>query len=351
MSSLRFGIVGAGAIAESAVNSITAITDAAFAGVYDVNAERAQALAKRASGAKAYATTTALFADPAIDAVYIAVPNCFHAKLAEAALRAGKHVLLDKPFALNLKEAKKVAAAAKAAKRTFMVGMNQRFTPEAQRIRAVVARGDLGEVYHVKTCWYRRAGIPKLGTWFGNKKLSGGGCTLDIGVHMLDLAMFLTGRFDPVAVMGATYGKFGHRGLGEGGWGRSERDPKLVFDVEDFASAMVRFRNGMTLNLDVTWACHSETDGSRNVVLYGTEAGASTFPAKLFRPAKDGDYQVLDKPNATLAWPHGCRFHNFVDAVRGRCAPAVGINEALAVQAVLDGMYASAKSGMAVAIA
>lgn len=134
MSTVRFGLIGAGNIAEHAVAAISAIPDARFAGVFDVNAERAKALAGRAAGATAYASAEALFADPAIDAVYIAVPNCLHARLAVQALQAGKHVLLDKPFAINLAQAGEVAAAARASGRTFMLGMNQRFTPEAQGV-------------------------------------------------------------------------------------------------------------------------------------------------------------------------------------------------------------------------
>src|SRR5262249_49032881 len=141
-------------------------------------------------GAQAYASAKELFADRSIDAVYIATPNKFHVPLAKEALQAGKHVILEKPFAMNAVEAAEAIATAKAAGKVLTVGMNQRFTADSQKIKHLVEQGVLGEIYHAKASWMRRAGIPKLGTWFGNHEMSGGGCLYDIGVHMLDLCLY-----------------------------------------------------------------------------------------------------------------------------------------------------------------
>lgn len=355
MPVLRIAMIGAGAIADYAVGSILNHPDALITAVHDTSAERAHALAAKigktstAGVPTVHGTTAALVADANVDAVYIAVPNKFHAALAIEALNAGKHVLLDKPFALNLTEAKAVAAAAKTSGKLLMLGMNQRFNHDSQKIRALVEAGAFGDIYHAKACWLRRSGIPRLGTWFGNKELAGGGCTLDIGVHMLDLAMFITDRFDPVAVMGATYTKFGNRGLGEGGWGKSDRQG-LPFDVDDFATGLIRFGNGMTMSLDVSWACHTDVGNRNDVTIFGTEAGAGAYPARLFKPSPEGHYQVIEGPTAPLKWEKGCRFYHFIDAALGRAEPGVTIAQALAVQAVLDGLYQSSATGREVAI-
>ena len=319
--------------------------------VAEPSAERLQSFVEAYEIPHGYASAEEMLAASAADAVYVAVPNRFHAPYSLAALKAGKHVILDKPFAMNASEATAVVAAAEAAGKVFMVGMNQRFREDSQKIQGLVKQGVLGEIYHGKAFWYRRSGIPRMGTWFGNKELAGGGALLDIGVHLLDLCLYCMGNFEPVAVSGATYTKFGNRGLGEGGWGQSDRDATMPFDVDDFASAMIRMRNGATVSLDVSWACHAEEANRMDVHLYGTEGGASLYPAKLFRndPLRT-DYDVIDNVNAPLTCGHGCRFQNFFNAIRGTEEPMVTTQEALTVQKILDGIYESARVGREVAI-
>ena len=101
--------------------------------------------------------------------------------------------------------------AARKSRRVFTVGMNQRFTEGAQKVRSLAERGYFGEIYRMRAFWRRRWGAPRSCTWL-NRKLSGGGCFLDIGVHMLDLALYLAGDFDAESVTGAVYTKFGNRG-------------------------------------------------------------------------------------------------------------------------------------------
>jgi len=114
-------------------------------------------------------------------------------------------VLLEKPFAMNADEAGKAVAIAEKAGLTLMLGMNQRFTADSQKIKQLVEQGVLGDIYHAKAYWFRRAGIPKLGTWFANREMAGGGSLYDIGVHMLDLCLWTMNNFEPVSVTGATF--------------------------------------------------------------------------------------------------------------------------------------------------
>lgn len=350
MSDLRFGVIGAGAISQYACGSINGHKRAKVVAAHDPNAERLAELAKAHAIARTYPQVEAMLADKEVDAVYIAVPNKFHAPLAKQALQAGKHVILDKPFALSTAEALEVAAAAKASGKVFTLGMNQRFNGGSQKVRSLVEQGTLGEVYHAKAFWFRRSGIPKLGTWFGNKQLAGGGALLDIGVHLLDLALWTMGNFEPVAVSGQTYTKFGNRGLGEGGWGKSDRDAKLTFDVDDFASALIKMRNGATVTLDVSWACHQQDGNRQDVQLYGTEGGASCYPAKLFKPNAQGEYQVVENFDAPVRFAHCERFHNFINAVLGDEPLMTTVDQALAVQRILDGIYESTRTGAEVRI-
>ncbi len=345
MTQVRIGIIGAGQISESCTTAVRKHAHADVVAAHDPNADRLRALCEKFAIPRAYARVDDLLADPEVDAVYIAVPNRFHAPLSRQALEAGKHVVLDKPFALNLAEAEGVAAAARKAGKLFLLGMNQRYREDSQKIRSLVEAGVLGEIYHAKAYWFRRSGIPKLGTWFGSKAMAGGGCLLDIGVHLLDLCLHTAGKWDPVSVSGATYTKFGNRGMGEGGWGRSDRED-LAFDVDDFASALIRFADGSTVTLDVSWAAHMPEGDRMDVRLYGTEAGAGLYPARLFRndPMRE-DYDVVEKPRAAVPLPHADRFHNFINAIRGEEKLLVSLEQALCVQRILDAIYASARDG------
>ena len=132
----------------------------------------------------------------------------------------------------------------------------------------------------------RRSGIPRIGSWFTQRKFAGGGCTYDIGVHVLDQTLYLMGEFEAVAVSGQTYAKFGPRGRANGAWGHSEIDPRLPFDVDDFSVALIRLKSGRTVLLETAWAAHLPVRDINGTQLFGTEAGATTNPLQLFRPGR-----------------------------------------------------------------
>ncbi|HEY5792263.1 MAG TPA: Gfo/Idh/MocA family oxidoreductase, partial [Chthoniobacterales bacterium] len=318
--------------------------------VQDMNAARVGELCASCGIPKACATAAELLADPEVDAVYIAVPNKFHVPLAIQALEAGKHVILEKPFAMNYAEALLAAEAARKCGRVLTLGMNQRFGQNPQKIKALVEKGVFGEIYHAKAYWLRRSGIPRLGTWFGNRDIAGGGCLYDIGVHLLDLCLYVIGRFDATAVSGNTYTKFGNRGLGEGGWGKSDREDAR-FDVEDFASAHLRFPDGLSVSLDAAWACHTSQAHRLDVELFGTEAGAQVMDARIFRrDAQLGEYVIAEGFPAAVRYPHGERFHNFINHLLEGEELCVTLDQALAVQRILDGIAESSRLGREVVL-
>jgi predicted dehydrogenase len=251
MKEVRFGFIGSGKISHYSAESLRKHDKAALVAVQDLNESRANELADKFDIAHRFTEAADLFARPDVDAVYIAVPNKFHAALAIDALKAGKHVLLEKPFAMSAAEAEEVIQVSKETQRVFTVAMNQRYNEDSQKIKAIAETGALGEIYYAKAYWFRREGIPKLGTWFGNKALAGAGAINDIGVHLLDLCLHTMGNFEPVSVFGTTYTKFGNRGLGEGDWGISDAT-ETIFDVDDLATAMIKMRNGATVCLEAS---------------------------------------------------------------------------------------------------
>jgi len=285
----------------------------------------------------------AVLANPTIDAVSIALPNFLHAPVALAALAAGKHVHLDKPMATHAEEAEAIIRAAAASGKVFMVGQNQRFSPAAQTVRQLVTQGRLGEVYHANATWVRRSGIPRPGSWFTQKALAGGGATYDIGVHVLDLALHLLGDFDAASVSGQTFAKFGPRGLGGGGWGKSEADASKPFDVDDFAVALIKLRSGRSVMLEAVWARHQDQPDVNGVQVFGTDASATTKPLQLMREGPDGYLVEQLNPLPTVVNPD--RLVHFVDCVLGLATPYVPAQESLAVQRILDALYESSATG------
>lgn len=347
---IRFGFIGAGAIAHWAANCVKSHPQGQVAAAQDLNSERLAELCTKFEIPKSYATAEELLADKDIDAVYIAVPNKFHVPLTLQALAAGKHVMLEKPFAMNAGEAAQAVEAAQTYNRVLTLGMNQRFEENSQKFRSLVETNVFGDIYHAKACWLRRSGIPKLGTWFGSRDLAGGGCLYDIGVHVLDLCLYVVGNFEPVSAYAATYSQFGPRGLGEGSWGRSENSG-IAFEVEDFATGLIKFANGFTVALDVTWARHAELNDRVEVELFGTEAGGQVYAGKVFRHAPElGAHYTVEKVNAPLAFPHKERFHNFINHLLGTEPLCVTMEQALVVQRILDALAESARTGGSVSL-
>lgn len=351
MSGIRLGIIGAGQIAALTSRELRRHPDCTIAAVADPNEDRARELSAAVRAEHTYTDVTALLDRKDLDAVYIAVPNAYHEKIASEALRAGKHVLLDKPFALSRAAAMNVITSAEKAERTLMLGMNQRFERNVQRAKALTEQGRFGDIYHVKAYWRRRAGIPRMGSWFTSKSIAGGGALLDIGVHVLDVALHLLGNFKPVSVSGATFTRFGNRGLGEGGWGRSEREFD-EFDVDDFATALIRLEGGAVVSLDASWALHQPRGSDHDVVVYGENAGMAVFSNELYEHGDaEGEYRIVQNPAApALAYPHCSRAEHFINVLLGTEEPIIDLDQSLAVQTVLDAIYESATTGREVVL-
>jgi len=340
---VNVAVIGAGAIGLHHIEGFRGHPEARVVAVAESDAARGREAVDRYGIPGLASDYRDLLKRPDIDVVSIALPTWLHAEVSIAALRAGKHVMLDKPMTTNAADAARILAAAKKAGRHFMVGQNQRFSGAAQAVKKAVADGRLGEVYHARAVWLRRSGIPRIGSWFTQKKFAGGGCTYDIGVHVLDLALHLLEDFEPACVSGQTAAKFGPRGLGDGSWGKSEIDPKRPFDVEDFCTALIRMKSGRTVQLEVSWAAAMDQHDINGVQLFGTEGGATTNPARLFRAGRDGYESIELRPTTELA--NDNRMAHFIDVVLGRARPFVRPEQSLVVQKVLDAIYTSARTG------
>jgi predicted dehydrogenase len=341
-------VIGAGAIGQDHVASFRLHPSANVAAVADVSLERAVETAERFGIPDAYTDYRKILSRDDIQVVSIALPNYLHAKVALEALKAGKNVMLDKPMATNARDGAKLAAEAARRGVLFMVGQNFRFNGDTQTAKRVIEGGALGEIYHAKTSWSRRAGIPRIGSWFTQRRFAGGGCTYDIGVHALDRCLYLLGEFDAASVSGQTFAKFGNRGLGDGNWGRSEIDRKAAFDVDDLSIALIKLKSGRTVLLETSWAAHGPLVDVNATQLYGTEAGLILPPVQLFKQARGGYTTQFVDPLPPAVNTN--RMVHFIDCLLGAARPFVKPAESVAVQKILDAIYTSAATGREVRI-
>jgi predicted dehydrogenase len=264
-------------------------------------------------------------------------------------------VLCEKPLADSLSAAEEIVEAAHASDGVAMVGFHSRFTPAAEMIAEYREQGRFGDVTHVEGSFVRRRGIPGVGSWFTSRDLSGGGSLIDIGVHLIDYALYVAGYPEPVEVSGVTRSEFGGNDdyVDPDSWSGHWDTSAGGFDVDDSASAFVRCDDGTTLSLEVSWATNRDSDNG--VVLRGTEAGARTTVGGEEVTVYECDGAGVDHySDATLSGSmdptgHRAEVAYFLEHVAADEAPAMNtVDEALTVQRVIDAIYRSSQDGAAV---
>lgn len=345
---LRAGVIGCG-VGRSHVQGYVA-NNVQVVGLAGLDEERCQALAQEFSISHVYRDYADLLDRDDLDMVSIAVPNYLHAEITLAALARGLHVCVEKPLAQNLADAERIAAAPRRPGQQLMVMFNWRYRNDTQLMRRHIEADGIGRIYYAKAGWMRRSGIPGYGGWFTTKALSGGGPLIDLGVHMLDLSLWLLGYPKAVAVSGATYAEFGPRG--RGGWGGT-RFPvgNGGYEVEDLATAFIRLETGATLLLEASWASFSHARDDFYVHLLGAEGGiemnvkeyAETDTLTLYGEVAGAPTEM--HPSVTAGHAHAQGLREFVDAIREERPNQSPVEQGLALMRLIDGIYRSAASG------
>ena len=226
-----------------------------------------------------------LLQDPSVDAVIICLPNFLHFPASLAALEAGKHVLCEKPPTLNAPEMKVLRGGKPEAEAALLLSAGNFVLPRpCARPKRRSKPGRLGKIYHAQATFVRSRGIPVgVGNWFTEKKRSGGGALIDIGIHALDAVWYLMGTPRPVSISAKVFRNFAHLAN------------VPVFDVEDAAYAFIRFDNDAVVQLETSWAGNLTDDvpprqyfgqESINSILYGTKGSVRLKPLTLFEDRK-----------------------------------------------------------------
>lgn len=336
---LRIGIVGAGGIAQGAhIPGYKSVGDRVeLAAISDIDVDRAKQVAEEHGFKSYYQDYEEMLQKADLDAVSVCTPNKFHAPVTIAALEAGCHVLCEKPPAITAAEAKAMVDKAAETGKKLTFGLHQRFQSEVQACKRLIDGGELGHIYAVRVDALRRRGIPGWGV-FTNKELQGGGPVIDIGVHMLDVALYLMGYPKPVQILAKTYQEIGTR-PGVGVMGEWDWDN---FQVEDLAMAMIKFDNGASLLLESSFAQDMEELERMGVRLSGRNGGATVFPLKVFKEMYGGLYDITPAWLPRVERAHTAQVQHFVEACFGEHDVMVKGDEAVRLQQILENIYISA---------
>lgn len=282
-----------------------------------------------------------------LDFVDICVPNYLHSEIAVCAMEHGLHVFCEKPDAVSVEEAMRMKKASEQYDRQLMVMRNNRHMPGSRYLKKMIESGEMGEIYCGRCGWQRRRGIPGKGGWFTTKAQSGGGPLIDLGVHFIDLAIWLMGNPKPVAVSGCTYQKFANNDVSasvDSAFGETKNDG--TFDVEDLAMGFIRFDNGACLQIEFSWASNVEKDHNF-VELRGTKAGAKYEDGKTTVYGEEYGTLVTKEPvyDLTDYSGHEQNLRHFADVLLNGAKPDYVPEQGVDMVKILQAIYKSAEIG------
>ena len=329
---VRVGIVGAGAIARRAhLPAVRRSGCLDVVAVADTDRARAEAVATEFGVPAAYGSLEEMLEKAQdIDAVVICTPNHLHAAQAIASLEAGKHVLVEKPMATSLEDARRMVALAKASRRVLMVGFTHPFYEFNRRARKLVSDGVIGRVLSFRVRFAHQGPYVAWAAeseWFLSRIHAGGGALIDMGIHAVDLIRWLTGsEVVEVSAMLA--------------------NPDPEGEVDRIAHLVLRLRNGALGSIEVGWSSHA---GAMGHELYGSEGALIVdyrTPIRLLTP-RDG-YLGLPgwfQPNVPAGDPFADEHRHFVECIQSAVSPEPDGMAGMAALEIILAAYEAARSG------
>lgn len=350
MKPVQIGVIGTGSISSMHLNAYKNNEEANIYAVCDLNENRAREAAEKYGAEKVYTDYRELLADPAIEAVSICTWNNSHAEISIAAVEAGKHVLVEKPLCRTVEEALAVQRAVEATGKVLQVGFVRRYDPNAQLLKSLASEGEFGEIYYAKATAFRRLGNP--GGWFSDVERSGGGPLIDIGVHVIDLCWYMMGRPKPVSVSANTYNKLGNRSnIQNLSFYKAADYDATKNTIEDMANALIRFENGASLMIDVSFTLHAKKDETF-IRLYGDKGGMEIDPEVVIVSEKNNTIMNISPQTDSAGFHMDKAFQNeidhFISNVQNGTKPISPVEDGVEMMKILCAVYESAAKGQEV---
>ena len=347
MNKLKIGIIGVGSISEEHIEAYLRIPEVELYAFCDLNPERLDFMSKKYNITRTFTDYDEMLKCAEIDAVSVCVWNSQHAPCAIAALKAGKHVLCEKPMATSAEEGRQMLVAAKESGKLLMIGFVRRYGQDTQIIQDFKNDGFFGELYYGKAVYLRRHGNP--GGWFGDKSRSGGGPLIDLAVHTIDLLRYLFGNPKPVSVYGVTFKKeLDKTNLKDKvSYESASKTDHDINDVETLAMATIRFDTGAVISVEVSFELNiKEPYGTLDI--YGDKGGAKLMPTLELYNQTSGyltnvGLNIATKLDFDILFESELR--HFVDCIQNGTQCKSPAEDGVEIMRILDAIYESARTG------
>jgi predicted dehydrogenase len=343
MSTTKIGIIGGGWPGIAHARGYREAGGFVIAAVADLIPDRREKLAQDSPKATQYADAMELVRDPQVEAVSICLPTFLHLPIALAALKAGKHVMLETPPGLSVREAKQLAAAAAKRGKVLSYAFQRRFVGAEMAAKQAIEKDYAGEPIHARATVMRTRGIPVGTGWYGDKSKAGGGALIDLGIHMLDSGWHFLGQPKPVSVFAIIHQKF-----------KDLSPSPETYTVEDSAFALIKFEGGKSLELAVSWAINqSPSQNGTTCRVYG-----SSGAVEVYTPAGPVLFRSFDAKGVAKETPlkqpkvagHAAMMRQFRECILGKASPAVGAEQGILLMQMIEAMYHSAETGKSVSL-
>ncbi|NWG28482.1 MAG: Gfo/Idh/MocA family oxidoreductase [Ignavibacteriaceae bacterium] len=333
MEKTRISVIGLGSVAQLVhIPNLLKIKNVEITSVAEINKSRLNTVADKYGIKKKFNDYSQLLNNDETDAVIISTPTHLHKQIAIDCLSAGKDVLVEKPLARNSSEGKEIIDCAKKYNKKLMVGMNLRYRPDSMLIRSLIDAGEIGNPFYIKCGWVRKQSSSEK--WFSKREEAGGGVILDLGINLVDLALWLA---DYPRVISVSTKNYYHHSK----------------NLEDTSISLIRCEKSVTINIEASWNMAEEKDTFFTNV-YGTKGSIGAHPFKLIKVLDDEQIDLgstfVDSPTEAFKKSYLNELKSFVGAVRGLNPVFSSGEEALQLLKIAESMYISAEKDQEIKI-